>query len=156
VVIDCPLVRPYVDSCLCRPMPLELPVSEELTILEHMSVFEVNGFRFVSSNDAPAGRRLSLAAVPFSKNTRFGVDDVHELASLLEDHTPGVPRLPRTRAMFASRACRSAIMIGRPLAFDRMRKLVEGMAELEQPWNCPHGRPTLRHLVDLHEVETHS
>jgi DNA mismatch repair protein PMS2 len=121
--------------------------------LEHLQAFEVNGFRFHVDESAPAGRRLSLAAVPFSKNTRFGVDDVHELASLLEDHSTAVPRLPRTRAMFASRACRSAIMIGRHLTLSRMRRLVDGMAELDQPWNCPHGRPTLRHLVDLEEID---
>jgi len=23
------------------------------------------------------------------------------------------------------------------------------MGMIEQPWNCPHGRPTMRHLVDL-------
>lgn len=27
------------------------------------------------------------------------------------------------------------------------------LAGLEQPWNCPHGRPTLRHLVDLAALE---
>jgi len=23
------------------------------------------------------------------------------------------------------------------------------MAEIEQPWDCPHGRPTMRHAFDL-------
>lgn len=23
------------------------------------------------------------------------------------------------------------------------------MGEIDQPWNCPHGRPTMRHLLSL-------
>ena len=23
------------------------------------------------------------------------------------------------------------------------------MSQMDQPWNCPHGRPTLRHMVNL-------
>lgn len=44
-------------------------------------------------------------------------------------------------------------MIGKPLTRDRMSKVLHGLADLEQPWNCPHGRPTLRHLVDLRDLE---
>jgi hypothetical protein len=43
-------------------------------------------------------------------------------------------------------------MIGRPLSREAMLGVVRSMAELEQPWNCPHGRPTLRHLVDVTQV----
>ena len=31
----------------------------------------------------------------------------------------------------------------------QMRALVDGLGELEQPWNCPHGRPTMRHVTNL-------
>ena len=30
--------------------------------------------------------------------------------------------------------------------------VVRNLANLEQPWNCPHGRPTMRHLADLNEL----
>ncbi|EDN93919.1 hypothetical protein SS1G_09786 [Sclerotinia sclerotiorum 1980 UF-70] len=30
-----------------------------------------------------------------------------------------------------------------------MEKVVRHMGEIEQPWNCPHGRPTMRHLCGL-------
>ena len=29
-----------------------------------------------------------------------------------------------------------------------MRRLLDHMGQIEQPWNCPHGRPTIRHLVN--------
>ena len=30
-----------------------------------------------------------------------------------------------------------------------MNSIVEHMSKMEHPWNCPHGRPTMRHLVNL-------
>jgi DNA mismatch repair protein PMS2 len=61
-------------------------------------------------------------------------------------------RLPRLNAVFASRACRQAIMIGTALERQTMRRVVAQLAQLDAPWSCPHGRPTLRHLVDLAEL----
>lgn len=40
-------------------------------------------------------------------------------------------------------------MIGRPLAVREMRQVVDHLSELDAPWNCPHGRPTMRHLAVL-------
>ncbi len=53
--------------------------------------------------------------------------------------------------MLAMRACRSSIMVGRPLQMHEMQRICMHLTELESPWNCPHGRPTMRHLavVDL-------
>lgn len=58
----------------------------------------------------------------------------------------------RVRAMLASRACRSSVMIGDPLGRNEMQKILEHLADLKSPWNCPHGRPTMRHLVDLSTI----
>ena len=51
--------------------------------------------------------------------------------------------------MIASRACRGSIMIGRALHPRAQRAVLDHLADLEQPWNCPHGRPTMRHLALL-------
>lgn len=58
-------------------------------------------------------------------------------------------QLPKVVAMFASRACRTAVMIGTALKEQEMRAILDKLPHVEQPWNCPHGRPTVRHLVDL-------
>ncbi|KUF93300.1 hypothetical protein AM588_10004487 [Phytophthora nicotianae] len=86
---------------------------------------------------------------------RMEVLDIRELASLLMDAplNPATIRLPKVMAMFASRACRSSIMIGTALHKEEMQKIVRNLSGLDQPWNCPHGRPTLRHLVDLMHLE---
>ena len=61
-----------------------------------------------------------------------------------------IARLPKAIAMLASRACRSSIMIGTGLSEREMDRIVKRLSEVAQPWNCPHGRPTMRHVGDLH------
>ena len=54
-------------------------------------------------------------------------------------------------AMFASRACRSSIMIGDSLTRSKMETILRTMQNLDHPWECAHGRPTIRHVRDLLE-----
>ncbi|KUF88754.1 Mismatch repair endonuclease pms1 [Phytophthora nicotianae] len=140
---------------LVRPLMLELTAGEEMIILDHLAVFAKNGFTFLVDKDAPATKKLKLLSLPFTKHTQFGTEDIRELASLLMDAplNPATIRLPKVMAMFASRACRSSIMIGTALHKEEMQKIVRNLSGLDQPWNCPHGRPTLRHLVDLMHLE---
>ncbi|ETI30640.1 hypothetical protein, variant 3 [Phytophthora nicotianae P1569] len=140
---------------LVRPLMLELTAGEEMIILDHLDVFAKNGFTFLVDKDAPATKKLKLLSLPFTKHTQFGTEDIRELASLLMDAplNPATIRLPKVMAMFASRACRSSIMIGTALHKEEMQKIVRNLSGLDQPWNCPHGRPTLRHLVDLMHLE---
>jgi DNA mismatch repair protein PMS2 len=57
---------------LLNPLGLDLTAAEEVTCQEHREAFRRNGFELVEAEDAPAGRRFRLAAVPFSKNITFG------------------------------------------------------------------------------------
>jgi len=59
-----------------------------------------------------------------------------------------VPRPPKVWSLLACRACRGAIMVGRALKDTEMERVLCNLGTLQQPWNCPHGRPTMRHLVD--------
>lgn len=51
--------------------------------------------------------------------------------------------------MLAMRACRSSIMIGKTLDRKTMYNVLHHLEGLQSPWNCPHGRPTMRHLTVL-------
>lgn len=57
-----------------------------------------------------------------------------------------VVRPSKIRRLLAMRACRSSIMVGRTLTNSQMAKVVRNMGQMDKPWNCPHGRPTMRHL----------
>lgn len=129
--------------------PLDLGLSNEDIILNHLEIFEENGFKFEVDDSNLVGRRLSLISKPFSKNLEFNKQDIVELCMLLLDCPTSHPRIPKIINMFASRACRSSVMIGQALSKKEMKKIVSHLAELDHPWNCPHGRPTMRHLFTL-------
>lgn len=132
-----------------------------------------------TSGDEPVGSRCRLLSLPLSRETTFSLADLEELISLLGDnpattssppresdgegdgtcdssHHDGadrtgryIPRPSKVRKMFAMRACRSSVMIGKALSHRQMEKVVRHMGDMEKPWNCPHGRPTMRHLCAL-------
>jgi DNA mismatch repair ATPase MutL len=185
------------EQQLISPMPLELMPAEESCILDHMEIFEKNGFRFQVNLHKPIRHRLSLTALPHSgardgrKAVQFGKEDVIALCAILgvdessssHDGTSGggtgadgggmygnnavrrytagsksssldsmekvIVRLPKAIAMFASRACRNSLMIGQALSKNEMDRIVQRLKDVEHPWNCPHGRPTMRHVLAL-------
>uniref|UniRef100_A0A1D1YJX7 Mismatch repair endonuclease PMS2 n=1 Tax=Anthurium amnicola TaxID=1678845 RepID=A0A1D1YJX7_9ARAE len=150
---------------LLKPLRLELSPEEEVVASMNMEIIRKNGFSLTEDVHASPGHHFLLKSVPFSKNMTFGVEDVKELISIISDgqgeccvmssykmDTRDSLCPSRVRAMLASRACRYSIMIGDPLAKNEMQKILENLAGLRSPWNCPHGRPTMRHLVDLTTV----
>ncbi|KAH9066502.1 hypothetical protein EDB87DRAFT_1586471 [Lactarius vividus] len=139
---------------LFTPRVLELTAADELVALENMGVLQQNGFEVAVEEDQPAGRRLSLVAQPVSKNTEFDTQDLEEILHLLRDRPAGtLVRSSKMRAMFAMRACRKSTMVGESLNAKQMTSIIRHMGTMEQPWNCPHGRPTMRHLSDVGMVE---
>jgi DNA mismatch repair protein PMS2 len=142
---------------LVRPIILELTAVEEEIVLENLLALEKNGF-IVSTDttgDSPVGKRCKLLTLPLSKEVTFDVRDLDELIHLLSESSiasnseSAIPRPGKVRKMFAMRACRSSIMIGKTLSVRQMGDVLRHMGEIEKPWNCPHGRPTMRHLTSL-------
>ncbi|KAM6423910.1 mismatch repair endonuclease PMS2 [Liasis olivaceus] len=134
---------------LIRPQNLNLTAVSKSILMDNLEIFQKNGFDFVVDENAPVTQRVKLISLPTSRNWTFGPQDIEELIFMLTD-SPGIMCRPsRVRQMFASRACRKSVMIGTPLTASEMKKLIIHMGEIEHPWNCPHGRPTIRHLVNL-------
>ncbi|KAF4993875.1 hypothetical protein FGRMN_6171 [Fusarium graminum] len=139
---------------LVHPKRLELTALEEEIVLQNIPAIEANGFKVHvdMSGDEPVGSRCEVLALPMSREVTFSLTDLEELIALLGEESSEskhIPRPSKVRKMFASRACRSSVMIGKALTHGQMETLVRHMAELDKPWNCPHGRPTMRHLCQL-------
>ena len=153
------LQRETVIQCqnLIIPQPLELNVIEELLILENLNVFKSNGFKLKVDEDNSPGHKISLLSVPISKQTVFDLNDFNELIQLIKENDGShkdnngsiTIKCSKLRSMFAMRACRMSIMIGKPLTRKTMERVVHNLSTLDKPWNCPHGRPTMRHLMEL-------
>ena len=145
---------------LVHPRTLLLTAIEEEIILENNDALIKNGFlvEIDTSGDRPIGQRCRLLSLPMSREVTFDITDLEELVALLAESPPFhstryIPRPSKVRRMFAMRACRSSVMIGKTLTLKQMEALVKRMGEMDKPWNCPHGRPTMRHICSLEHWE---
>ena len=63
---------------------------------------------------------------------------------VLQERVPGDTLRSRIVASFA---CRSAIKAGQKLSVEEMRLLADQLFAIENPYSCPHGRPTIHRLT---------
>ncbi|XP_043466753.1 mismatch repair endonuclease PMS2-like [Leptopilina heterotoma] len=137
---------------LIVPKLLNLSTLNETILIDNQTIFEDNGFSFAINREASQGHRVKLIGMPVSGGWQFDEQDIEELIFLIKEDGLGdsgifrIPRPSRIKQMLASRACRSAVMIGKTLNPIEMHKIVTQMSTMKNPWNCPHGRPTIRHL----------
>eukprot|EP00127_Corallochytrium_limacisporum_P006940 Clim_evm26s238 gene=Clim_evmTU26s238 len=140
---------------LMKPVKLELTAVGEDIVLRHWHIFKRYGFDFKHNEEMPPGQQFELTQIPQSKKTVFGPDDVDDMIGQLRDrpNDENMCQPQRLRRMYASRACRSSIMIGTALERSVMHRILRHMSEINRPWHCPHGRPTMRHLHKLEPAE---
>nr|ODN79100.1 DNA mismatch repair protein PMS1 [Cryptococcus depauperatus CBS 7841] len=124
---------------LIRPRPLHLTAGDEIIAMENLDILNANGFNVQIDNDKPAGRgeKISLVAMPVSKETTFDFKDLEQLLHLLSDGSRPAGQMVRctkARSMFASRACRKSVMIGKALTKGQMAQLLRNMGTIDQPW----------------------
>ncbi|USP75413.1 hypothetical protein yc1106_02687 [Curvularia clavata] len=148
-----------VSQRLVHPHPIELTAVEQEIALANKHVLTANGFviELNTSEGGEAGHRAKLTSLPMSREVTFTPSDLEELLALIMDNPPSsststslhMPRPSKVRKLLASRACRSSVMIGKTLKPARMKEIVRHMGSMDKPWSCPHGRPTMRHLLGL-------
>ena len=141
---------------LVLPERLHLSNYEEALILNNLDVFERNGFKFVVDEQSEQpGQRVRLTSKPYSKNYVFGREDIEEIVGQLDEQGELAPnyRPSKVKELLAYGACHSAKRIGDTLTLKEMRAIVDNMSTLDHPWTCAHGRPTIRHLFNLKQLE---
>lgn len=119
---------------------------------ENLGIFAQIGFQVVEK-DAPKDaenhisdfgqKLLYLKSVPVIHGFQYGIQDFYDVLEILK-HKPEKKTvlLPRMLKDLATKACRSAIMIGTKLSYPEMTQVVRKMKDMQSPWYCPHGRPS--------------
>ncbi len=84
----------------------------------------------------------ALRGVPYEL-FGYGMKELFEeiLTELTDSPVKGVPQIIREK--IASMACKAAVKGNNSLTFEEADRLIEQLLELENPYNCPHGRPTI-------------
>ncbi|CCH43072.1 DNA mismatch repair protein [Wickerhamomyces ciferrii] len=121
---------------LVVPKKIELNALDELTIIENQQVFVKNGFKFEIDEDGEPGSRIKLISLPLSKKTVFDENDFNELIHLIKENQGNTDsiRCSKIRSMFAMRACRKSIMVGKSLNTKTMTKVIRNLGQLDKPW----------------------
>lgn len=84
----------------------------------------------------------ALRGVPYEL-FGYGMKELFEeiLTELTDSPVKGVPQIIREK--IASMACKAAVKGNNSLTYEEADRLIEQLLELENPYNCPHGRPTI-------------
>ncbi len=130
-------------------VPLPLPPSFSMSVREHMEALEDIGFSF----DEREG--LLLLTVYPALQGGIGEDPVRLLRSVLLEWTEDrkSPLEDILWRKLATLACGLSVKLGDRLTASECLALWRGLMQCEQPWSCPHGRPTVL-LLQRNKLES--
>lgn len=120
------------------PLIVSLSMEEEASLRSNMEYFEKAGFEI----EPFGGREYCISAVPvdlygFSEEDLF-LEMLDNLAGEGEKEA-----LDIFTARLATMACKSAVKGNNKLSFQEADQLIDQLLTLENPYHCPHGRPTI-------------
>lgn len=114
---------------------------------EHKDVFEGFGFEI----DSFGGNELMLRAIPVDL---YGADAKEMFLAILEElaqvHSAG--RIEIIEDRIATMACKAAVKGNNSMTFEEVSALLDQLLTLENPYQCPHGRPTMFSMTK-YEIE---
>lgn len=135
-----------VSQQILFPIHLELSLGELEVYRSSKDVFQKIGFDI----EPFGGKSILVRGYPQGlKNWNEGQLLLQIFDDLLHESTPGDTH---TDKILASFACRSAVKAGKKLSIEEMRLLADQLFASENPYSCPHGRPTIQRL-SLDELE---
>lgn len=122
------------------PVIVALSSAEEVLFLHYRQYFEKLGFNIENFG----GREYAMRAIPIDL---FGCDSEKEMFLQILDemsHETSLDRTPDVINMkIASMACKASVKGNTKMSVIEMEALLDELLTLENPYNCPHGRPTI-------------
>ncbi|MCR5268340.1 MAG: DNA mismatch repair endonuclease MutL [Lachnospiraceae bacterium] len=127
------------DSQLLNPpVIITFTIQEEETFLKYRDTFSETGFEI----EPFGGREYAIRAVPTELYGIPAQEYLTELLDSLSDERTG-PDLQSVLARLATISCKGAVKAGNRLSFTEAEVLLDELLSLENPYNCPHGRPVI-------------
>jgi DNA mismatch repair protein MutL len=108
-------------------------------VVENGSLLEGFGFALKKTADV----EISITAVPYMLGKPQSAELFLEILDKLGDMTelPNAYKLKKDAV--ATMACKAAVKANDKLSHSEAEALVKELLELENPFTCPHGRPTI-------------
>ena len=130
--------REILSQMVSPPEIIALSLQEAELLKEQMEIFEQFGFEISSFG----GREYSISAVPANL---YGVTVQELFIEILDSlETEGRRQTPELIThRIATAACKAAVKGNQMLSVPEADKLIDELLGLENPYHCPHGRPTI-------------
>ncbi|MFR2364442.1 MAG: DNA mismatch repair endonuclease MutL [Eubacterium sp.] len=120
------------------PIILSLSMSESQLLEKYLENFKNIGFQIESFG----GQDYAVRAVPSDLYTLDSEDVLMGIVDNLSNETGKmVPDIINEK--IASMSCKAAVKGNSKLSYEEADKLIEQLLQLDNPYNCPHGRPTI-------------
>ena len=130
--------REYTSQFISPPIILTLSMQEEELLKKHMDVFTRVGFEI----EPFGGNEYAVRAVPDNLFSLAKKELLMEmLDGLSEDSGAAGPEAVYDR--IASMSCKAAVKGNNRLSEQEADRLIDELLGLENPYACPHGRPTI-------------
>jgi len=130
--------HPQSTQALMIPLMIELPYADVMKLTEHVDMFQSLGITL----EIFGTQAVRVTAIPLwmkDYNERDVIDyAVHRLlmnqpisSTILRDHA------------IATMSCKTSLKANKPLSLSEMETLITRLSQCENPFTCPHGRPTM-------------
>ena len=130
--------KEYTSQTISPPIILSLDANEILMLEKYKEQIAKMGYEVESFG----GKEYMISAIPANL---FKVDMKDLFIEMLDDFSNltgrETPELILEKV--ASMSCKAAVKGNQTLSFSEFDALVEELLNLENPYNCPHGRPTI-------------
>ena len=130
--------KSYASQMISPPIVLSLDANEIRMLEKYRVQLEKMGYEV----EAFGGKEYMISAVPADL---YSVDMKDLFIEMLDDFLD----LPQTTTQelilekVASMSCKAAVKGNQTLSYQEFDTLMEELLSLENPYNCPHGRPTI-------------
>ena len=139
--------REIVAQILIIPEVIELSLEDFDCFMENINLFTNTGFNIENFGD----NTISIREVPML----FGKPSVKPLFMDILDNLKNMGTGKTTEVKYgkiASLACKAAVKGNDCLSMEEMKSLIEDLRYIDEPFTCPHGRPTIIKMT-LNELE---
>ncbi|MEE1516891.1 MAG: DNA mismatch repair endonuclease MutL [Lachnospiraceae bacterium] len=131
--------RKAISQSINPPIILTLSMSEEAMLKQYMDIFTDFGYEI----EHFGGKEYCVRAVPYDLYSISKEDLLMEILDNLSEETGGKITPQLITEKIASMSCKAAVKGNNRLSEAEVNKLIDELLTLENPYNCPHGRPTI-------------
>ena len=130
--------KEIVSQNLVPPIVVTLSAREEQTFLSYQDVFAGLGFEI----EEFGGSEYAIRSVP---TDLYGCQEKELFLEVLDELFDGplYKNLTVVEEKLASMACKAAVKGNHAFSTSEMEALIDELMTLDNPYNCPHGRPTI-------------